>query len=77
MTSNHHCTAKALGPNSVVRTEEACRQLMVSLYGSEAEARRVANALLREISPQEEELLQRRYDAGDELACQIAQESTG
>lgn len=53
---------------------EAIRQLMISLYGGETEARQVAAALLRNITSEEEELLQRRYDRADEIARQIALE---
>ncbi len=47
---------------------------MISLYGSEAEARLVAEALLRDITPEEEELIERRYNAGDQIADQIVRE---
>lgn len=53
---------------------EALHQLMISLYGGETEARQVAAALLRNITSEEEELLQRRYDRADEIARQIARE---
>ena len=50
---------------------EACRRLMIFLYGSEAAAREVAQALLRDITPEEEQLIKRRYDAGDDIAEKI------
>ena len=54
--------------------EEACRRLMISLYGSEVEATAVAEALQRYATLQEEEVIERRYNAADEMARQIARE---
>ncbi len=68
-------TKKPTPVSGTTNEDEACRRLMISLYGSEAEARLVAEALLRDITPEEEELIERRYNAGDQIADQIVREA--
>ena len=63
------------GIDPSVVEDEACRRLMVSLYGSEAEAVAAAQALARELTPEEEALVRRLYETGDQIADQVAREA--
>ena len=45
---------------------EACRLLMISIYGSEAAATEAAQALHWEATPEEEARIKRIYDAVDD-----------
>src|SRR3989344_6556711 len=50
---------------------EACRRIMISLYGSEEAATEVAQALLHQITPAEEARIKRVYDAADKEAARV------
>ena len=54
--------------------DEACRRLMISLYGSEAAAVAAAQALAQELTPEEEALVRQIYEADNEIARQVARE---
>lgn len=54
--------------------DEACRRVLISLYGSEAEAMAVADAMLRKMTAEEEAVIDKLYDAGDEIARQLAEQ---
>ena len=55
--------------------EEACRKLMIFLYGSEAEAMEVAEAASRYATPEEEKLIQQRCRADNEMALRTIREA--
>ena len=55
---------------------EACRRIMISLYGSEEAATEVAQALLHQITPAEEARIKRVYDAADKEAARVFDEMT-
>ena len=71
-TTNHHSRPKSVSNPSI--DDEACRRLMISLYGSEAAAVAAAQALAQELTPEEEALVRQLYEADNEIARQVARE---
>ena len=55
---------------------DACRRIMISLYGSEEKAIAAARALLGNVRPVEEALTRRRYRTADRAARQVAARRT-